>query len=395
VCKKQAGFTAGLTLEISAALVLVCVSPAFALHTADNFGVEDSSGYKDTYVVVPVNITNVQNGPVICIIFNIAYDKNVINVVDVQQGDLTSTWDPPTFNNNFDGGTRVLIVYDDGQTPHVIQNGSTGSVAILTFSVVGTPGSTSWMNLSDIQLAENATYNVGTASAKNGTFFILKTSNAPTGGGTGVGGGGTAASALPSGVTEVATTPEGEVISTVTAHSPDGKASITIPAGTIAKDTAGNPLTKVTITLPSALPAGVPSGVEYVGYVIQLEPGGATFSQPVEISITFEPTDFPPGTTPVIYVYEAGEWKALETTIRGNKATAKVDHFSVCVLFAKEAVPTPIPTPEVTPLATPALTPVPAPMSNPPFPVIRMNVVIAIFIAVVIVAVAYMVLRER
>ena len=140
------------------------------IDTTTNFGVEDTSGYKDTCVEVPVNITNVQSGPVISIIFDIAYDNSVINVLDIQKGTLTSLWDSPTMNT-FAWGTRVTLVYD-GQLADALQNGSTGSVALLNVSVIGESGESSMMNLTDIQLADPA-YNVGTAPAKNGTFTVL------------------------------------------------------------------------------------------------------------------------------------------------------------------------------------------------------------------------------
>ncbi len=200
----------------------------------------------------------------------------------------------------------------------------------------------------------------------------------------------------PPGVTEVSTTPEGEVTSSVTASSPDGKASATIPAGTIAKDAEGNPLTKVEVSSPSILPAAVPSGVVYVGkYAYKFGPTGATFNPAVAISIEFDPADFPEGTTPVIYTYEDGEWKALETTIVDNKAIAMVDHFSVFALFAAPPVaPPPVtPTPTVTP-TVPPVTPTPTP--PPPFPPIPMVVVIIAIVAVaIIVSVAYVVLRRK
>ena len=59
----------------------------------------------------------------------------------------------------------------DGQTAHALQNGSTGSVVLLKFSVTGKPGGRCNMMLSNIQLAD-ITYQVGTKSAKNGTFSI-------------------------------------------------------------------------------------------------------------------------------------------------------------------------------------------------------------------------------
>ena len=47
----------------------------------------------------------------------------------------------------------------------------------------------------------------------------------------------------------------------------------------------------------------------------------------------------------MIYVYEAGAWKALDTTVVGNKATAMVTHFSTFVRFAEKVAPTVAPTP--------------------------------------------------
>jgi hypothetical protein len=160
-----------VAVGILAALLLVSTPHTFALPTADNFGVDDANGYRKTNVMVPVTITNVQNGPVICMIFDITYDNKVINIVDVQKGTLTSFWDDPSFHN-FAWGTRISIVYD-GQTTHALQNGSEGSVIQLNIKVNGRAGETSMMNLSNIQLADTS-YTVGTAPAKNGTFASVK-----------------------------------------------------------------------------------------------------------------------------------------------------------------------------------------------------------------------------
>jgi hypothetical protein len=119
-----------------------------------------------------------------------------------------------------------------------------------------------------------------------------------------------------------------------------------------------------------------------------LGPAGATFSQPVEISITFDPAKFE-GKTPVIYVYEAGVWTPLETTIVDNKAIAKVDHFSIFTLLAASIAPTPTPTPVVTPTPTP--TPIIRRLILPPL----YWAIIAIVVVVLIAVVAYVVLRRK
>ncbi|MGB2841051.1 MAG: NosD domain-containing protein [Halobacteriota archaeon] len=203
------------------------------------------------------------------------------------------------------------------------------------------------------------------------------------------GGGGAAAPSVGAGETTVSTEPTGEVKTSVTAPSADGKAVVTIYEETIAKDAAGSPLTSVTVTQPSALPAGAPSGANYVGYAYNFGPEGATFSKPVTISITFDTAKFE-GKTPVIHVSEAGAWKALATTVVGNKATATVTHFSTFVLFAAEEVITPTPTATPTPKPTPTATPSPTPTPTPEGPGFE-----AVFAIAGLLAVAYLVLRRK
>jgi hypothetical protein len=161
----------GLSLLVASAIFGLFAPLAFALPTADNFGVSDvSGGNQSTYILVPVNITNAQNGPIISLRFDILYDNSVINVVGAQKGSLTSLWDRP-ISNNLPGGTRVAMVYD-GKDEHAIQNCSSGSVVLLKFSIIGEPGETSRMDFAGIQLADTG-YKQGTAPAKNGTFSIL------------------------------------------------------------------------------------------------------------------------------------------------------------------------------------------------------------------------------
>jgi hypothetical protein len=162
--------TIGLVLVIASVLIVACAPPAFALPTADNVGIADYTGEQGSYVIVPVTITNVQDGPIISMVFDVCYDKSVLEVVNVQNGDLTTSWNEPAFNDAFAWGTRVSLVYQ-GETAQGLQNGATGSLVLLNFSVSGEPGATSWMNLTNIQFSDTA-YKLGTAPANNGTFTI-------------------------------------------------------------------------------------------------------------------------------------------------------------------------------------------------------------------------------
>ena len=170
--KENTQLTVGFALLLAAILGLF-VPFALAQPAADSFGVEPASGYKNTTVSVPVTISNVQNGPVTCIIFDVSYDNKVINVVDVKKGTIITSWKSPAYCN-FDWGTKVSIAYT-GRDVEAIQNGTSGIIALLKFRVVGEPGETSDICLNNVQLSDLSGENVGfdTAPATNGTFTIV------------------------------------------------------------------------------------------------------------------------------------------------------------------------------------------------------------------------------
>lgn len=149
--------------------MLAMVIPVSAQPTADSFGVNNARGAQGTSVIVPVNITNASNGPILDVVFNIAYDKSVINVTDVLRGELTSDWNDLEFNNDLTWGTRVLVT---GPSAYAIPNGSSGSVVLLNFFVTGNPDEISDMNVSGVQLPDISGQNIGTAPPKNGTFYV-------------------------------------------------------------------------------------------------------------------------------------------------------------------------------------------------------------------------------
>jgi hypothetical protein len=171
--KENTRLTVCLTLLLVPVIFGMFVPFALAQPTADSFGVEHASGYKNTTVSVPVTISNTQNGPVTCIIFDVSYDNNVINVVDVKKGTITTSWKSPTYCN-FEWGTKVSIAYT-GRDVEAIPNGTSGIIALLKFRVVGEPGETTDMCLNNLQLSDLSGENVGfdTAPATNGTFTIV------------------------------------------------------------------------------------------------------------------------------------------------------------------------------------------------------------------------------
>jgi hypothetical protein len=157
-----------IKLAIALEVLMLMVSSAGAVPTAMDFGVNDTSGNPDTFVKVPVNITDVHNDSIASIRLEISYDPKVINLTrdQVIKGDLTSEWESPSFNP---AKGKISIVIETNTT--TIPTGASGSVVILNFSVVGAPGAKSAMNISGIELSDLQGA-VGTAPARNGTFTI-------------------------------------------------------------------------------------------------------------------------------------------------------------------------------------------------------------------------------
>jgi len=136
--------------------------------TADSFGVEDASGQSGTYVEVPVNITNVRNGPVQSIRIRVDYNESVLSLTSISEGDLTLNWTHLQL-----GEDRHTMTIATSYTGDAIPDGSSGSVVLLNFHVLGSPGDKSPMNLSLIELS-NPYGEVGrTAPAMNGTFTVI------------------------------------------------------------------------------------------------------------------------------------------------------------------------------------------------------------------------------
>lgn len=165
-----------LIILISFTMFGAIVPSALALPCfADEFGVNDASGVTETNVWVPVEIFNTDRD-ITCIIFGIHYDKNVLDFESDRLGELTSEWDSPIINDDFDWGA-VVMVYDES---NVIFTGSTGSVVELNFKVIGEIGQTSNMTFCDlstspyydIQLSD-IDFNLGTAPPKNGIFTVV------------------------------------------------------------------------------------------------------------------------------------------------------------------------------------------------------------------------------
>lgn len=152
------------------AAILMGTIQASATPTADNFGVEplEIECYYGGPCEIPISIIN-PSEPIISIIFNMAYDRSVIDVIDVKNAELTSNWDTPAYNDNFSWGVRVAQVYDGTQ-----RIDKSGILTTVVVNVTGVPGNKTTLSFSDIQLA-GTDYSVGTAPARNSRLVIVTT----------------------------------------------------------------------------------------------------------------------------------------------------------------------------------------------------------------------------
>ena len=145
--------------------VLVPFAGADEFFFADSLGVDNATGYKNTFVIVPVNITNTHDN-IIAIEFTIQYDKNVIEFIDAYKGELTSGENWSKRVNKSTGKIGMA-----GSILQPIPVNSSGSVVLLNFSVLGEPGAMTWLNITNITLV-NSTWVSSTATPKNGTFMV-------------------------------------------------------------------------------------------------------------------------------------------------------------------------------------------------------------------------------
>ena len=122
---------------------------------------------------------------------------------------------------------------------------------------------------------------------------------------------------------------QGVLQQSASAASLDGVVNIYIPADATLVDSAGNPLTNISIT-PIAPPADPPADYQILK-TFEFTPSGAQFNPGITITISFDPATVPAGKTVVIAFYNAAtaKWEFIPGTINSdNTATFTVTHFS-------------------------------------------------------------------
>jgi len=156
-------------LTILALSSLACADPA-----ADSLSVSSESECPGaTCVPVLVNITNVMEGPLQVIGFDVIYDHNAIELVMVDIGsDLPKdVLDNPVWNVTLGGNKESIALITSNQS-YALADGLTGNIAKLYFNVKATANPGDYpIELSNIDISSTGIVR-GTIPAINGTFTI-------------------------------------------------------------------------------------------------------------------------------------------------------------------------------------------------------------------------------
>ena len=145
------------------------------------------------------------------------------------------------------------------------------------------------------------------------------------------------------GVTEVSDSVDenGAFTEEVIAESEDGNVGLTIDEGTTGLTEDGEPLSEISI-IEMEEPPAPPEDSSIIGLTYDIGPDGATFDQPITITLSYDPDEIPEGVNEedlVIAMWDedAGEWVILEgCTVDPvtHTVTAPVSHFTVFSIIA-------------------------------------------------------------
>ncbi|PKL61603.1 MAG: hypothetical protein CVV31_10380 [Methanomicrobiales archaeon HGW-Methanomicrobiales-2] len=227
---------------------------------------------------------------------------------------------------------------------------------LLVWTPAMQPGDTIVFHIAGVLAVESAVYESGGLTNLTLTASVTPTPS-PTGGGGGGGGGGshgffpTSTSTppvptMPVGQASLSLSETGEVSESVTVRTGDGVGSLTVGAGTRARDANGNALGEVTIERVDAagLPP-IPPGAT-IGFALDCGPAGATFDPPVTLTYTLSEEEWEEigdlATLSVMwYNPGTGEWQEVPATVdpATRTVTAQISHFSLFALTWAAAPP--------------------------------------------------------
>jgi len=140
----------------------------------------------------------------------------------------------------------------------------------------------------------------------------------------------------------------GVILETITVTSEDGNVSITIPAGTIALNKDGEPLSSLTVDVDPS-PPDPPEGGNIIGIVYDFGPEGATFEPPITVTFAYDPDEVPEDTKLVVMEWDedADQWVEIpedDYTVNTEDHTVEllVSGFSKYAIIARAVIAAPL-----------------------------------------------------
>ena len=134
----------------------------------------------------------------------------------------------------------------------------------------------------------------------------------------------------------------GEVEKAIEVTPEDGRLTMTIPEGTIAKGEDGKRLKSLEITT-NENPPPPPEDAHIIGSPYSFGPAGANFDPPITVEFTYDPDTIPEGVNEedlvlACYDEDTGEWIELECTVNPatHTITACMAHFTTFAIIGSE-----------------------------------------------------------
>jgi hypothetical protein len=136
-------------------------------------------------------------------------------------------------------------------------------------------------------------------------------------------------------------TSSGEFTQEVTATSNDNQVELNIDAGIVGQTSTGQPVSQISIFRMYSPPAP-PADASVIGLTYDFRPDGATFSEPVTITFTYNPNNIPAGFNEedlsiALYNESTGEWVVLDNIVVdtvNHTITGETNHFSAFTVMA-------------------------------------------------------------
>ncbi len=134
----------------------------------------------------------------------------------------------------------------------------------------------------------------------------------------------------------------------------DGRASLTIAAGTRMLDSSGQPLWSLSATVPTG---PLPTSIDTIIAAWDFGPQGATFVPPMTLTLAYSAQTLSAGVlgdTLYIAFWNGSVWQKLPSMVDTNARTvsAPISHFTLFAIMDKKQAVTPAPTPTPSPTTT-------------------------------------------